>query len=255
MQSLPDPVASLCQSLMAALDQALPGQLEAFYVTGSVALGDYRIGQSDLDFIAVLSDAADSAALMGVHADLAARFPHIDCDGIYLRPGELAQPPGGTGPAARDGRVTLASGDERHPVSWLLLADSGIALRGPAPDHTRVAADRTAAMAHSRQNLLSYWHNWLLRFEQAQLDQGQLDEAIHWSVLGALRVHATMTTGHVPSKSAGGIYGQTAFPAHGAIIAEALRLRGTGAGASTYGDPQARAADTVALLQAVIGSV
>lgn len=257
MESLPGPVASVCQSLLAALDQALPGQLDAFYVVGSVALGDYRDGQSDLDFMAVLSATTDSAALRAVHADLAKRFARIDCDGIYLRPGDLARPPGGTGPAAREGRVTLESADERHAVSWLLLADAGIALRGPAPDHAWVAADRSAAMQYSRQNLITYWRNWLQRFEhtQALLDRAQLDEAIHWSVLGALRVHATMTTGRVPSKSGGGRYGLTAFPQHGAIIADALRLRGAPSSPSVYADLQARAADTVALLRAVIGSV
>lgn len=256
MQSLPGPVASLCQSLLAALDQALPGQLEAFYVTGSVALGDYRDGQSDLDFIAVLSDVANSAALTGVHADLAARFPHIDCDGIYLRPGELARPPGGKGPAARDGRVTLASADERHPVSWLLLADSGIALRGPKPDHSLIAADRDAASAYSRANLAAYWQGWLARYRlvSGRLDQAQADDAVAWSVLGVLRVHHTMVSGSVGSKSAAADHGLTHFPRHSQIIAEALRLRTTPDVPGHYRSSTARALAASALVADVIAS-
>jgi hypothetical protein len=256
MPNLPAPIALLSDSLMAALDHAMPGQLSAFYLVGSVALRDYRDGHSDLDFIAVLSHPPDTQALAKVHADMANRFPDIDCDGIYLDPQALSKPPAGLGAAARDGRLTPQSADERHPVSWLLLADSGIALRGPFPHHNWVAADRSAAMAYSRSNLLTYWQKWLKTFDatRSTLSHDQLDEAVHWGVLGALRVHATMITGRVPSKSAAGPYGQSAFPRHAPIIAEALRLRQTGSSPSLYAEPGARGADTVELLAAVTGS-
>ena len=255
MSPLPPPISLVSRRLIAALDMALPGQLQAFYIVGSVALGDYCDGQSDLDFMAVLAEPADVAALGRVHAELALRFPAIDCDGIYLQSGELSRPPQGFGPAARGGRVDPASGDERHPVSWLLLADSGIALRGPAPNPPLVAADRAAAMAYSRTNLDTYWRNWLARFEQSAglSTHEQLDEAVHWSVLGALRVHRTMTTGRVPSKSAAGIYGQSHFSRHAAIIDEALRLRRAPTTQSAYAESADRAADVIDLLRAVIG--
>ncbi|WP_224701120.1 DNA polymerase subunit beta [Devosia aquimaris] len=255
MTRLPGAISLVSRRLIAALDLAMPSQLEAFYIVGSVALGDYCDGHSDLDFVAVLSGQVDIAALAQLHAELATRFPSLDCDGIYLHPGDLARPPGGVGPAARGGRVDPASADERHPVAWQLLADSGVALRGPAPTATLVAADRAATMAYSRQNLDTYWRHWLTRFEQhhAELDTAGVDTAVHWGVLGALRVHRTMTTGRVPSKTAGGIYGQSTFPRHDAIIDEALRLRRAPSSPSSYGEPAARAEAVIDLLRKLIG--
>lgn len=237
------------------LDRRLPGQLQALYLVGSLALGDFIAGQSDMDFIAVLDGVMDLQGLATMHAGLAHDFPELDCDGIYLRPGELSAPPGGVGVEARAGRINPSSAAERHPVTWLVLADAGIPLRGPMPDSSWIAADRKAARAHSHQNFTTYWHPWLEQRRQGPTADALLsDEAVVWACLGIARLQATIATGQVPSKSGAGEYALKAFPRHQKIITEALRLRQAGAASPLYTAPQERRRDLIAFMDAVLAT-
>lgn len=256
MADIPTGVRLVTAALIDLIEARLPGQLEAFYLTGSVAQGDYRGGLSDIDFVAVLRGPPDIAALSAAHAELAHRHRHPDCDGIYILPGELAEPPSGTGVSVRGGQVRI-SADERHPVAWLMLADHGIALRGRQPDSRWIAADREAAIQYSRQNLQSYWRNWLDTRRRLVSVAGMAllsDDAITWGALGVARLHATILRGEVPSKAGAAAHAQSAFPDHDRIIAEALRLRTDPAGRPSYGTPLARRRDLIAFMDAVIGS-
>lgn len=250
-------VDAITQRLIGLLDEALPGQLEAFYLVGSVAQGDYRDGQSDVDFVAVLAEPVDLAVLAAVHTSLALAFRGLDCDGIYLQPDALSAPPAGRGIAVRAGKVMASSDEERHPVVWMLLADNGIALRGRVPDGSWIAADRGAAIAYSRANLQGYWRHWLETRRRPVSTEGMSllsDDALTWGALGVARLHATIATGHVSSKTAAAAHALTAFPDHARIIAEALRLRTDPAAPSGYRSPLARRRDLIAFMDTVIRS-
>lgn len=258
MTDLPPSVRAVTGRLIELLDAHLPGRLEAFYLVGSVAQGDYREGRSDIDFVAVLAEPHDAADLARLHAGLARDFPDIDCDGIYLAPGELSRPPIGQGIVAREGKIKPMSADERHPVTWLILADSGVALRGRAPDTRWVAADRDAAVVHSRANLDSYWRKWLESRRRLLSPNGLTflsGDAVTWGCLGVVRLHATIATGRVPSKTGAGEYALATFPAHGRIITEALRLRSDPRTRGGYASPLSRRREAIAFMDAVLASV
>lgn len=257
MAHLAPAVSAIAQRLIGLLDDVLPGQLEAFYLVGSVAQGDYRDGQSDVDFIAVVAPPIDLDALATVHATLQHEFPGIDCDGIYLRPGDLSRPPDGEGVAVREGKVNPHSAEERTPVVWQILADDGIALRGRVADASWIAADRGAAIDYSRANLQGYWRSWLEARRHLTSVEGETllaDEAVLWGALGVARVHATIVTGRVPSKSAAAAHALVVFPEHAGIISEALRLRTDPLGASAYQSPVVRRHDLIGFMDAVIRS-
>lgn len=225
---LPADVATMVASLLEALDQAMPGAVEGLYLLGSLALDDYRPGQSDVDFIAVVNPAADLSPLAGVHLALAKAFAQPSCDGIYLTRDELAAMPGGAGPAARDGVVRGDSPDERHPVTWLTLLRHGIVMRGRSPSSDWIAADVAAAIQHSRDNLATYWLPWLNRRRFSQDDPSlslESDGTVVWGCLGVARLHAAIATGEMVSKSAAGRHALQYFPDHRDIIEEAMRLR------------------------------
>jgi hypothetical protein len=251
---VPVPVEMVCRHLLALLDEQCPGQVTAFYLVGSVALGDYRHGQSDIDFVALLRGPPDIAALSAVHAALAKRHLRPHCDGIYIGDGPLDAP----GPRVREGHLDPTSRDERHPVTWLTLADSGIALRGPAADPRWAIADRHAAVRHSADNLATYWSGWraarVWLFTPAGLTLLS-DEAITWGVLGVSRLHATIATGRIVSKSAGGDHAAVRFPAFARVIAEAQRIRCDPTAPPLYRSRLARRREALAFMATLIGSV
>lgn len=253
---LPADVAPVVASLLAALDQAMPGAVEGFYLLGSVALGDYWPGESDVDFLAVIDPGADLSPLAGTHLALARSFPQVRCDGIYVTPEELALPPDGLGPAARDGVLTYRSRDERHPVTWLTLLRHGLVARGRMPSPDWIAADVAAAIGYSRDNLARYWSPWPEQRRAPHRDHLLsllTDSGVIWGCLGVSRLHAAITAGSVLSKSAAGEHAKRYFPAHRPIIDEAVRLR---RGEITgYASPDQRAEALVAFMDDVIGAV
>ncbi|MDR6872689.1 hypothetical protein J2Y55_003708 [Bosea sp. BE125] len=229
----------------------MPDQIRGLYLVGSLALGDYRPGQSDIDFIAIAEPNADMSPLVGVHRTLSDAYPTVNCDGIYLGRGDLAYPPTGTGPSAMSGVVTFDSAEERHPVTWLTMLRHGITVRGEAPSASWIAADEDAAVVYSRQNLQSYWLPWL---NQRRRDMATLqeDESVIWGCLGVARLHAAIVTGKMVSKSGAGRHALANFPDDQAIVEEAIWLRQ--GGASRYNSPTVRGDDLVAFMDRVISS-
>src|SRR5688572_24046525 len=75
------------------VDIALPGFVEGLYVVGSLALGAWQDGPSDIDALILTSrpaGAAEVAALAKIHEGMAAR-PYLDV--VYLDPDTLAAQP------------------------------------------------------------------------------------------------------------------------------------------------------------------
>lgn len=250
LDGLPDQAIPIVRSFADALEEALPGQVEGIYLVGSLALNDFRPGQSDIDFLAILDSSADVNALSRVHRIVSAEHPYVDCDGIYLKSGELALPPAGAGPSAREGKVVLASGDERHAVTWLTLMRHGIAVKGRLPSSEWIFGDETAAASHSRQNLISYWLPWLdQRRSMTEFDNW----SVAWGCLGVARLHAAIVRQEMLSKSAGGRHALAYFPQHRPIIEEALNLRE--GGSSGYSSTTMRASDLTKFMDDLINSL
>jgi hypothetical protein len=121
----------LLERFAADLGAAMP--LLALWAHGSLALGDYQPGRSDLDLIAVLTaevSAAQRAVLQRVHAALArdeALADKLHCS--YVAQADLAE-------VARPA-VTWAHGELMtrpvSPVTRRELLQGGLCLHGPAP--------------------------------------------------------------------------------------------------------------------------
>lgn len=238
------------------LDRTSLGGVSGLYLMGSIALDDYRPGHSDVDFLAVIEPTFDVSVLVDVHSKLA-EICQSHCDGIYLKRHELSVAPGETGPSAREGRVTLQSCDERHPVTWLTLLRHGKVLRGPVPDRTWIASDINAAIAYSRQNARSYWRPWLDGYRQSPgVAAGYIfnDAEVEWGALGIARLHALIATGRIESKTGAGLHALTAFPPHSQLIREALRIR-NGWRSSLYASEISRSNDFVRFLDDAIAAV
>jgi hypothetical protein len=209
---LPSGAAAAVDRYLHACDEAVPGLVVGLHVVGSLALGDYHPERSDIDVVVVVRDlptTADCALLAEVHRVVATRI-----DGPYLAPGVLAVAPCGSDPVAHhvDGRFEVGPCHEVSPVTWSILANDAITVRGLSPSELGVQSDGAAVRAFSATNLRDYWVGWATTIAAviADTDDAETIEAqlLEWGVLGAARVHCAAATGRVVSKRAGGEYAQ-----------------------------------------------
>ncbi|MBV9818890.1 MAG: hypothetical protein JOZ07_11130 [Solirubrobacterales bacterium] len=154
---------------------------------------------------------------------LRGRWPLV-CNGIYVRQSDLARSALEVVPIAGHvaGRFRVAqrAGFDVNPVTWTTLADHGIAIRGPHRDRLAIHTDCQELRRWSLSNLNGYWRRWTKR----ALDVRALPRrAAAAGVLGAPRLHYTITSGQIATKEAAGHYACTVFdPGWHALIEDAL---------------------------------
>ena len=213
--ALPNGAAGAIDRYLDAADKAVPGLIVGLHVAGSLALGDYRPERSDIDVVAVVAcepDGAQRSLLAEVHRVVATRV-----DGPYLTAAAMGKDPSDVGPVAFhvDGRFEHGPCHEVSPVTWTILAEHAITVRGDAPSALGVRADREAVQAFGAANLAGYWAGWARAIaavlEGAADDDTMETQMLEWGVLGAARVHCAATTGAVVSKLDAGSYALRTF--------------------------------------------
>jgi hypothetical protein len=202
-----DVVAATTAQYLELIDKALPGQVAGLYLTGSVPLGDFHPGSSDIDRVVILASPLESSEpLKEVHAALPAKPAY---DVTYLTAAELAVPPDREKPVVftLDGVFKVAPhGGPVSPVLWSEMARNAVPVR-TAPGLV-VHDDQQALRDFTHGNLTSYWEPTLDKVATAVdslPDEQVLDEFIvPWCTLGVPRLHALLVTGEIVSKTAAG---------------------------------------------------
>jgi hypothetical protein len=225
---------------LALVDEALPDRIEGLYLVGSVALDDFHAARSDIDFVAVSADRPagdDLAALEDVHERLADEVRQPWFSGVYVTWDELASDPrvAVDVPTHHEGRFGTTGGFDANPVQWLTLRTRPVAVRGTG--EPTVWTEPDAVRDWTLANLDSYWEPWVARHRKLVRGTMMLpDWAVGWGVLGVPRLHYTLETGKVASKTEAGEYALSTFDGRWArIVDEALRLRrGEGEQAEIY---------------------
>lgn len=218
------------------VDAGAPGLLTGLFLTGSAVLGDWRIGQSDIDLVGVLRrapTAAEREILARAMTGGPDRF-----DALWLTEADLVSPPS----------------DPMVAVALRTLALHGVAVRGEPPADLWDNADLLARLL--RSNLAGYWAGWLSRARNPTrlLNWRMLGGwAPPWGVLGVARIAYTLETGDIISKTGAGRWARTRFPDHARVLTECLRLR-TGKGARTYRGPFNRRRDALAAMAAIMAA-
>jgi hypothetical protein len=212
---------------LALLDQAAPGLLEGLYLVGSVALDDFRPGQSNIDFVAVTAkrpSAGTLGAVETVHRRLALEAGPA-FDGFYIeRTGIGRQPdPHRILPYELGGHFHRRSACfETNPVTWAIWRDHGIAVRGPEPSTLGLSIDPVALIDFAQRNLAGYWTDWVVAHWGGPADAALAVRG----VLGVLRLAHVLATGLVASKTGAGRWALKHFkPFWHPIIREALAAR------------------------------
>ena len=213
---LPAAVHLSVDHYLRAADQALPGRIGGFYLVGSVALGDFQPGRSDIDFVAVLTQALDAAELDRLRslqrrlyleslvvAVRDRRWPLV-CNGAFVRQADLGRSPGQVVPVASHvaGKFSLGRGFDTNPVTWLTLKRYGIAVRGPAPNELNVYHSDAELRKWTLGNLNSYWRQWAIGVQGLgpTAAKALLRRYVAWGVMGTSRMHYTIATGDISSK-------------------------------------------------------
>ena len=227
--TIPDEVATMMSSYLSLADTRLPGRISGLYLVGSLALDDYRSGQSDIDFVTVTDLAftpSELTQLGWMHRELRRRRKTPLLDGVYVTWSELrAKPMGLETPYCHDSWF-YPSGFAVNPVTWTTIHRRPISMRGPATP--TIWHDDEALRQWCRENLRGYWTDWISDARNGLWRRlfSCMIEGVIWGVLGVTRLHATIKTGEIISKSAAGTYALEAFPSRWSlIINDALRGR------------------------------
>jgi hypothetical protein len=227
VQSLPSGAAGAIDRYLDAADGVMPGLVTGLHVVGSLALDDYKPERSDIDVVVMVGNIPDGAQrshLAEIHRVVATRI-----DGPYLTDAQLASNPDSVGavPYHLNGRFETGNCYEVSPITWAVLAEHAITVRGDAPAVTR---DDRAVRAFSAANLDGYWAGWARTIEAliAETPDAEMIDAhmLEWGVLGVARVHCAARTGRVVSKSDAGKYAFEEFDGEwGDIVDLALAAR------------------------------
>lgn len=232
---------------LALADRLLPDRICGFYVSGSTALGAFRPGRSDIDVVVVANRSFGPTELRRVRAlqllsGVRTALPAVargdlalpgTVNGVYVARDDLTRPVTRIRPLVSHVGAAFApgSGFDVNPVGWKVLAERGIAVRGPEPGTLGLDPEPGRLEVWNRENLHVYWKPYAEKilagggrdwFPLRRLPLGRLAAA--WGVLGAPRLHHTIATGEVISKEAAGEYALDVFDRRWhPIVAEGLR--------------------------------
>lgn len=120
---------TVVSGLLSEIDAEAPGLIEGFYLTGSIALNDYRSERSDIDFVALTAKGLEAPQLTALHRAYdrhIIRHPRPLLDGIFMTWDELAAGPdalSGPKPVIQITGFSVSNGGgARNPVTWHVLA-------------------------------------------------------------------------------------------------------------------------------------
>ncbi len=228
---MPDTPDAVVDTYLCAVDARLPGLVTGAYGYGSLTLGDWRPGISDVDLLVVtareLTD-ADLDALAQTHAALP---PGPDLDIVYAPAAWLTadELPDDERPTPYHLGGTLhrdAPCGQLTPVLWLSVTRHGRVFRG---EPLTVPVDPERLRRYNIDNLRSYWQResgWPAAL-LGDADPAQVIPAdpVVWLTLGPPRLHHTLTTGDIIGKTAAGEYLAREFPAYAELAGRAVNHR------------------------------
>ena len=203
--SLPPAIVPRVDGYLDAVDDAVPGLVTGLYVTGSIALDDYQPAISDIDAVAVCSgrpDAGQCEALARLHT----AGPKVDV--LYATADDLATDPCTLSlPCSILGEFKPTDAFAANPVEWRTLATKALAVRGRPLDASAIWFDADALRRWNLANLDDYWVAKTGEGERVRPEfWARWESGLQWVVLGIPRLHYTIVTNEVISKSAAGAY-------------------------------------------------
>jgi hypothetical protein len=204
---LPTLAATAIDGYLDAADAAVPGLIEGLYVTGSIALDDYQPQISDVDLVAVCSETPSGPQLAALAALHRSSRPSVDV--LYITRSDLKRDPGSLSPPHSVlGMFRTEGGFEANPVVWRILATRAVPVRGPKLVDEDVWFDADAFRRWNLNNLDDYWAARIEEWQRLEPTETRVrhEYGLQWLVLGIPRLHHTIATLDVTSKTGAGRY-------------------------------------------------
>jgi hypothetical protein len=196
------------------VDRALPGRVVDVHLTGSVALGAYRPGRSDIDVVVVLDRRLTRSELVRLRAaQVTASVPCAvdgvvhrrwafpgNVNGVYVTAADMARPVTEIEPVCSHSGTSFAvgSGFDVNPVMWRTLAGTGAPVVRPSRDEV---------CEWSRENLRTWWRGEAERLRGRRITRWSMSLA----VVNAPRLWVTAETGEVVTKEEATTRARAAF--------------------------------------------
>jgi predicted nucleotidyltransferase len=253
-----------------AVDRTLPGRIAGFYLVGSVALGDFQPGRSDVDFVAVVTQRLDPVELRLLNTmqrllylqSLVDAVPHFRwprvCNGVFVERESVRKSALQVTPIASHvaGKFTPGGGFDANPVTWLNLKRYGVRIRGPEPAELDIYHSDSELRAWTLGNLNSYWRRWTEDIQRPGLTatKALLLRYVAWGVQGTSRMHYTVVTGDLASKTRATDYALDMFPLWRPLIEEVRAYWRGPVGLSRNPSPFRRSRNLAAFMKCVIDS-
>lgn len=205
--------------------------LESFYLTGSVSLGAFIEGFSDIDFFAVTKRQVSSSELeilKQIHAQQILKHPRTDLMGCYLEKDELKSLKDNTASCTCfiDGAYQGYARFDTNTIDAFQLKKYGITVLGP--EAVCLDFDTTPSIFSQEKTQQKFTSYWLVYINKPSIKyKGLFDLAIiDWVVLGVSRLYYNFREKDLTSKLGAGEYALQVFPEKWhRIIRESMRLR------------------------------
>lgn len=258
---VPHKVKVLLTIYLKKLNKQLPDLLNGFYLYGSISLGAFVEGSSDVDFMAVIQrdlSEADIAILKQIHKEIQSSYPQMSLDGIYITKEDIT----GLDTEAKtciyfnDGEIQGTKELQKNSIDVFQFYNYGVCILGKEPSQYNFSIEWNLLMSRMQDNLNSYWVNWKKRGERF-LSVQYFDllfsvKSIEWGVLGVSRLYYSFNEQGITSKVGAGEYAINNVPERWhKIINEAMRLR-LGNPKSYYKSIFARRNDALAYMEYII---
>lgn len=235
MTTIPEKVNEVLKVYFNLFEYKFPTLLESYHIYGSISLGAFKYGSSDIDFIAILTRriAEDELNLLKeIHANIKEMFPEIDLMGFYITQTDLLPISNNEKSCACfiDGVFHGFMEFDKNSIDAYQLQRYGITVKGEKIDNYNFTIDWYILLKNMIDNLNSYWFNRLTSYKKfpshSYLASLLSLKEIEWGVLGVSRIYYTINERDIKSKVGAGEYALETLPEKWhKIINESMRLR------------------------------
>ena len=216
-RSLPRDVDQLLSKIVELLSERLGPVLTGLYLHGSLVVGDFAPGRSDVDLIAVLTVQPDDevlASLGGVHDKVSELFPtwrgHVEVEYVALdtlrqhSTGGAVKAPGFIARVSPGEHLHLLAVTPHRILGWSLVRRYGRSLIGPAAQEVIPSISEELV----KEALLHHVRDWPVWVREMATAGGQA-----YAVLSLCRAAVLLETGEQVSKKAAATLIAQAVPA------------------------------------------